>query len=164
MQHSVCLSMFQEFVSAVLRKVLFRKIGNEAFQFQSRTGYKETEDIDASGRITAVKEKTQQHGHIIVVLHGEFTRFATDVWRLAGKAQQGSRQFSRRFRSEQANCEEIVQSDFATAFDGIQRTAKRGFHSEKPNRCDARCSRLADHFGLSGKPRSFRCFSISDAM
>jgi hypothetical protein len=45
----------------------------------------ETGDADARGRIAALKEKANQHSHVIAMLQDKVTQLSTDVERFAGQ-------------------------------------------------------------------------------
>jgi hypothetical protein len=45
----------------------------------------ETEDANARGRIAALKEKTNQHSHVIAILEDKVTQLSTDLRPFVGE-------------------------------------------------------------------------------
>jgi hypothetical protein len=102
-QSSVSLSIFREFFSALegnainitdtnFRELLrlcdefgFSELAAKLSEFRSSMDFKETEDVDARGRIAGLEETANQHSHVIAMLQDKVTQLSTDFGRLVGE-------------------------------------------------------------------------------
>jgi outer membrane murein-binding lipoprotein Lpp len=62
----------------------FSELAAKLSEVSPSMDFKETEDVDARGRIVALEEKTNQHSHGIAMLQDKVTQLSTDFWRFRG--------------------------------------------------------------------------------
>jgi hypothetical protein len=102
-QSSVSLSIFREFLSALEGNAIkitatsftefhrlceefsFSELGTKLSEFSPSMDFKEAEDADARGRITALEEKANQHSHVIGMLQNKVTQLSTDFGCFVGQ-------------------------------------------------------------------------------
>jgi signal transduction histidine kinase len=65
----------------------FTELATKLSEFRPSMDFQEaeTEDVDARGRIAALKEKANQHSHVIAILEDKVTQLSTDFRRLVGE-------------------------------------------------------------------------------
>jgi uncharacterized coiled-coil protein SlyX len=102
-QSLVSLSIFREFISAFEGNAInitdtnftelhrlceefgFSELAAKLSEFRPAMDFKEAEDADARGRISALEEKSNQHSHVIAILQDKVTQLSTDFGRLVGE-------------------------------------------------------------------------------
>jgi hypothetical protein len=101
-QSHVSLSIFRQFYLRIGRNAIkitdtnytelerlceefgFSELAAKLSEFRPSMDFKETEDVDAHGRIVALEEKANQHSHGIAMLEDKVIQLSTDFGRFRG--------------------------------------------------------------------------------